>query len=395
MRIGAIVFDPGTNVRGSDGSAVALIGGWASIGGTPARRIQGVASLPSDVIWLTNLDYTAFSATRLYMHSNFRNLGWLRTRFEQIADEFGLGTNTGKAKETAETVALIAHRVVAYSCKELGVRVKGPRLNDDFSDMLGLDRCRLTEQHYAAFESIAGHPNVTVVQSVSYGRGAPTLTLRVNRLRYARTMLSYRVPPDTGWTLVKNRMSDDELDRLEIPFIVRCRITDVKPLMAETLSWGSGSKSLREWLTPTEWRVVRKHAQVEARSVILCEQGYASQDSYAAKLPTGPLAELSYSLGLVGEQLWSALMNKQPRANGQTGYTARAAWMRAVDRMTMFDYAQRLAAKRGITLVGYGMGNVVVRVPEGGLEAVLEATTDVGLMPPMSCFKNVAVGAVA
>ena len=113
MRIGAIVFDPSSVIGGSDRSVVSLTGGWASIGGTPARRIQGIADLPNDVIWLTNLGYSAFLAAKLNMHANFRNEGWLRTAFEQIATELGLGRNTGKAKETAEVLSLIAHRVVA------------------------------------------------------------------------------------------------------------------------------------------------------------------------------------------------------------------------------------------------------------------------------------------
>jgi len=398
MRVGAIVFDPSTVIDSSDRSMVALTGGWASIGGTPARRIQGIADLPTDVVWLTNLGYSAFFSTKLNLRANFRNESWLRTSFEQIATEFGLGRNTGKAKETAEVASLIAHRVVTYSCTKLNIQVcRHTRLNDDYAEMMNLNHCRIPDVHYAIFETIAGHPHVSINQSVSFGRGtASSSTLRCNRLAYARRMLSHQVPPDTGWELVKQKLTNADLERMDKPFLVRCRITNVKPIMAEALSWGSGSKSIREWLTDVEWRIVREHAEVELRSVMVCEQGYASLDRYAQMLPHGVIDELSYSLGLVAEQVWTALMNKQPRASRITGYPARAAWLRAIDRMQMFDYAQRMQSRRGVTLISYGMGNVVVRVPEGGIKAILDAAVDVGLVPPVASFMEAkAMGAIA
>lgn len=397
MRIGAIVFDPSTVMGSGDRSVVSLTAGWASIGGTPARRIQGIAELPNDVIWFTNLSYPAFLAAKLNMHANFRNDGWLRTAFEQIATEFGLGRTTGKAKDTAEVLSKVAHRVVAYCCRELNVKIQSHgRLNDDVGTAMGLDRCRIAEQHYSTFETIAGHPNVSVIQPVSFGRGnTSSATLRLNRLGYARRMLSHKVPPDTGWTLAKQKLSDAELEAMELPFMVRCRITNVKPIMAEALSWGSGAKSLREWLTDVEWRVVRQYADVEVRAAMVCEQGYESLERFAAMLPQGAVDELSYSLGLVAEQVWTALMNKQPRTGRITGFTARAAWMRSIDRMQMFDFAQRLQARRAVNLIAYGLGNVVVRVPEGGIKHILDIAVDVGLMPPMASFIEAREGVSA
>lgn len=388
MRIGAIVFDPGSVIKASDRSIVSLMGGWASIAGTCARRISGIAGLPSDVIWFTNLGHSAFLAAKLNMHANFRSEGWLRTAFEQIATEFGLGRSSGKPKEAAESLSLIAHRVVLYSCKELNVKVQShARLNEDYGTAMKLERCRISEMHYSTFESVAGHPNVSVIQSVNFGRGnSGSMTLRCNRLSYANRMLSHSVPPDSGWELIKHKMSDAELDRMDKSFLVRCRITNIKPIMAETLSWGGGAKNIREWLTDVEWRIVRQYADVELRAAMVCEQDNFQLDTYANMLPKGSVNELSYSLGLVAEQVWTALMNKQPRMGNIPGYTARAAWLRSIDRMHMFDYAQRMQSSRGVTLISYGMGNLVVRVPEGGHKQILDMALDIGLMPPMSGF---------
>ena len=88
-------------------------------------------------------------------------------------------------------------------------------------------------------------------------------------------------------------------------------------------------------------------------------------------------------------------MNKQPRAGRITGYTARAAWLRAIDRMQMFDYAQKMQSRRGVTLISYGMGNVVVRVPEGGTKNILDMAVDIGLMPPMAGFNQAKAGGLS
>lgn len=388
MRIGAIVFDPGSVIGASDRSVVSLVQGWASISGTPARRIQGISDLPSDVIWLTNLGFSPFVKAKLNMHANFRSDGWLRTAFEQIATELGVGTKK-ISKEAAETVSLIAHRVVAHSFRELGIQIQNnTKLNDDFAASMKLQNCKIADLHYSIFETVAGHPVVPVVQSVSFGRGnSSSVTLRCNRLAYARFMLSQKVPSDTGWELVKHKLSDSELERLDKPFMVHCRITNVKPIISEALSWGSGSKSLREWLTDVEWRVIRRFADVEIRAAMICEHGYESLDPHMSMLPNGAVDDLSYSMGLVAEQVWTALMNKQPRLGIHSpGFPARAAWLRSIDRMQMFDYCQRMQARRGVSLISYGMGNVVVRVPEGGLQNIVDIALETGLMPPMASF---------
>lgn len=396
MRVGAIVFDPPMAMGGSDRTVVALNGGWASIGGTPARRIQGVTGLPSDVVWLTNLDYVAFNNLKLNMHSNFRSAGWLRTAFNQIAMEFGVGDATGKAKEAAETISLVAHRVAAHSSVELDVSIEKThtRLNENFAERMGLDRSKLPDAHHRVFETISQHPQVTVVQSVGYGRGrVNSMTVRRNRLTHARYLLSQQVPPDTGWRLVDTPLSDAELERMTQPFVVRCRLTDFKPLVAETLSWGSGAKNVREWLTDVEWRVVRQHAKVEVRSALICDEQWVDLEPYRKMLPDDNLSELSYSLGLVAEQIWTALTNQRPRFGGVRGTTARAAWLRSLDRMSLFDFALRLGSHTSVNVLSYGVGAAVLSVPEKGMPLLVKAALEEGLMPPMGGFQEARAGA--
>lgn len=52
-----------------------------------------------------------------------------------------------------------------------------------------------------------------------------------------------------------------------------------------------------------------------------------------------------------------------------------------------------MQSRRGVTLISYGMGNVVVRVPEGGTKNILDMAADIGLMPPMAGFNQAKVEA--
>lgn len=76
------------------------------------------------------------------------------------------------------------------------------------------------------------------------------------------------------------------------------------------------------------------------------------------------------------------MTNKQHYKGDVSRYTAAAAWLRAADRMAMFDYAQKLYG-RGLNVMSYGVGNVVLHTRRTGCAAP-DITTDIRLMPPAS-----------
>lgn len=49
---------------------------------------------------------------------------------------------------------------------------------------------------------------------------------------------------DTGWELeaVASDRNDKWLESINTPFLVKCTVSNVKPMIAEVLSWGSGSR---------------------------------------------------------------------------------------------------------------------------------------------------------
>lgn len=385
MRVGAVFFDESGNIVANDRTVVALSDAWASVSGEPARRVQSVHELPSDVLWLTNLTWNNFFKAGLTRHPNFRSDGWLRTMFGQIASELGVHTSDVSADITVSAMSAIAQRVANIAIDDYKVKIKAARLNEDFAAALKTPTSSLPEAFYPFFESIADHPSVSVIQTANYSASSPTVTLRRNRLVHASQVLATPVPPDTGWELERavGTGSDQWLESITNPFLVRCSVSNVNPMVAEVLSWGSGSRQVREWLTDIEWRIVRELGDVTVHAALLCTKE-AQVLPQAAMLPTGPISALSYTLGLVAEQIWTAMVSRM-RHKDSLRYSAKAAWLRARDRMSMFDYAQRLHA-RGVVVMSYGVGNVVARYPEGGLRRTLDIATDLSLMPPASKF---------
>lgn len=390
-KVGAILFDSANNIVGSDRTIVSLDNGWASVGGCAARRVQSIHDLPTDVLWLTNLSYTNFFRAGLSRHPNFRAENWLRTTFQQLVAELGVDPTSTPIHTTAEVVSAIAHRVLRVAAEQYSVAPSSPTLNVDFAAAIGAPRSSLPSNIAECFRPIAEHPFVKVIATTNYSAVSPTVTLRRNRLVHARQVLSTPVPVDTSWEFertVPPDKNDRWLEDIKTPFLARCTVSNVKPMIAEILSWGSGSRNVRDWLTDIEWRIVRQYGDVTVDAALVCKEPSITL-AQCQRLPNSAHAAMSFSSGLIAEQIWTAMTLKQSVRGDDHRYTAAAAWLRSADRMIMFDYAQKLYA-RGINVMSYGAGNVVARYPEGGLRRVLDISTDVGLMPPASKFLEAA-----
>lgn len=383
MKVGAILFDISNNTTAKKSPIVSLGTAWASIGGGTARRVKSIHELPNDVIWLTNLTYNNFFRVGLMRHPNFRSDGWLRTLFGQLVTELGVGFNQASPDETVSVISTISQRVINLARARHNIEPKSPRLNEDFAEVLETPRCNIDESCYSYFESIANHPSVCVIKTLNHNVSQPTLTVRRNRLRHAKDILSTSVPINGEWEMenIGDKGTDDSwLCSLENPFLVRCTLSNIKPVISEILSWGGGSSEIREWLTDVEWRTIRQYAKVNVKSVLYCNKIAASLGQ--GLLPDGMYDELSFTNGMVAEQIWTAFSIKQP-FRSEKRYTAAAAWLRSTDRMIMFDLAQKLHSK-GLNVLSYGVGNIVLRLPENGLMKALDIVTDLGLAPPLN-----------
>ena len=396
LRVGAVFFDGSNNVTGRDRTIMSLETGWASISGGKAKRISSVHDLPSDVIWYTNLDYDQFIRVGLGRHANFRNAEWLRTQFHGLIAELGIGPDNLPPDEMISVLAQVAQRVTKHAQERYGVVLSHPKLNHDFSNALQVPRCAFPNEFYPVIPPIAQHPAVKVVHTNNYHQGSPTVTVRCNRLQHARAVLAPPVPSDMAWEMENpsslKKRSEDWLDSLETPFMVKVSVANVQPMVSDVLSWSSGAKAPREWLTDTEWRLFRQFADITIKAALVCRLPATRLEVYD-QLPSEHMAELSLTCGLLAEQMWTAFTNAMPYRLNETRWSVAAAWLRAADRLRMFDYAQKLHA-RGLTVSSYGVGSVVLRYPaSGGLQRTLAMASETGLLPPAHRVTQPARGA--
>lgn len=395
MKVGAILFDRDNAIFSRGKSIVSLGSAWAARGKERPKRIENIHDLDSDTLWFTNLTYQNFYTAGLSKHANYRNEVWLRTLFNQLAAEIGVDPTYVQPTETVSAIACIADTVVKESSNVYGIAPKSHnRLNEDFSIQLA-PRSQLSDVIYPIFENIAQHPSVSVIKKVNFSSNSGlTLTLRRNRLAHARQLLSINVPSDLNWELVRsdNYKQHSFLSEVDKPFLVKATLENINPNVAEILSWGSGAQRLRDWLTDAEFRLALQYADVTIHKVLLC-QNDARPITLRADLPNGKFDELSITKGLIAEQIWTGFTNKLPYKGKESRFTAAAAWLRAADRLIMFDYAKRLFAS-GLDVISYGVGNVVIRYPENSLNRAMEIATDLGLLSPTSKFLELKKGVV-
>lgn len=388
MRCGVVLFDSANNISIGDKTFASLDNGWASIGGETATRVTSIHDLSSDVLWVTNLTEEQFYRATLTNHPNFRSEGYLRSTLRHIYSELGVDPVHVSPDIVASVLATVVQRTVDFARSKYGVKVRSKALNDDFAAALGAPRSQIPPEMYEMFEGSAQHSYVKAVVTNNYLNNGQALTLRRNRLVHARALMSMPVPPDAQWEYIpRNKLPatkadiESMLEQAGTAFLVCCEVKNVNPMVADVFNIGSGARTIRNWLTDIEWKCARQWAEVEYNGVLLCGAASACVPQLNA-LPTDSYAPLSFTSCLAAEQIWTAMTMKRG-GRDESRYTAAAAWFRAKDRMEMFNFAQTLHGK-GLTVWGYGGGNVVVIYPEGGLRHALDVTTDIGLLAPAS-----------
>jgi hypothetical protein len=389
MRCGVVLFDSANNIASGDQTFVSLDAGWASISGAAAIRISSIHDLDSVVLWITNLTEEQFYRAKLTSHANFRSEGYLRSTLRHIANELGVDTHCVSADVVVSVLSTIAQRVVTYAQTHYGITPNGKALTDDFAIALRVPRSKIASGIHNLFEGSAQHAYVRTVHANAHLNHGTALTLRRNRLAHAKELLALPVPPDSHWEYIScdklpsNKQNiESMLEQSNTAFLVRCNTRNINPSVADVFSVGSGAKVIREWLTDIEWQQAREWADIEYIGLLRCNAPSAPVPQ-ADALPSDPYASLSFTCGLVAEQVWTAMTMRRKSNTDEPRYTAAAAWFRAMDRTVMFSYARNLHAK-GLSVLEYGSGNVVVLYPDGGLRHALDVSTDNDLLAPAS-----------
>ena len=392
MRIGVVVFDEHARTAFGDERLANPGQVWASVAGGSPFQVENMSSdLNNDVIWWTNLLYDDNRGGRLSRSGGFRHEAWLRCGFTSLMSELGLDLNGSNGPRTARVMATLGDRVVQLATKRFGIsELHAYRFNEDVANSITDARCRIPEQYWQVVDPIAEHGYVSTTCHSGMRENMSTITITRNRVRHARQVLATKLPDDEGWRLHEGSISEHNLEEMDTPFLVRCTVNGMDPIVEDILPIRSESNGIREWLTDVEWKKMREYANIKIGAVLF---GDSSSVCLNNAIPEDDLAELSFSQGLLAEQVWTGVASRKRRNTGRWGFSAAAAWLRSADKMAMFEHVRYLH-EQGVKVSHYGFGNMIVRYAQGELEHVIGTVIEAGLLPPLSKVQALRNGSI-
>lgn len=356
--------------------------GWACSSDGEPFYFTSVNHLSNDAIWVASIDWGEYQSRGRQVH-NVRRVDYLRTPIQRIAADMGVRADGQHGQQAAHALARVVQRCVCACATLYGWTDPAAQLKEDvlYEDLRrSIVQPPRSKPHVLPALSAAFQGSSSPAWPHSYEESSISVTLRFNRLHYARELLEVPVP-DEGWTVA---LSAEELrlDRLldpERPSLVEATVEMGRsdPEIATLCAFGSyaGRRgTLRRWISQPELAWLTKHAQVQIQTAMVCRSArYLPQ---AAKLPAAlnqdRLHALSLSAGLVAECHFFALASESyNRATRKKQVSAWAVWLRAHDRARCFDLAHA-ALKEGFVPLCYGNGSVTVRLPKHRLPWLLE-----------------------
>ena len=370
-------------------------GGWAyAHGDTMPRRFSVLAELPNDAIWVTQNERVTPGRN---VGRNVRPSHFLRTNLKQIAADLGDRLDGGPSAATAKMLGSLVHRaamtaIAAYGWPNPMAALSAPTLTEDIRNTLQLDRppTEIAAHIFAAYQSYS------TVNMGGFATDMAFVNLRMNRLHFARKLLSYRAPAGSWhYRNIGGQYSgiDEWLDP-NSPTLVEATIEfdDTDPEMILLMAIGnspasrSAATSLRKWFTSVELSWIRRYARVHVNSVLINDQmlDLPPRMRLPSALVDEPLLAMSPAVGLVAESHWAAFAapSYDSKSGTRSMINAQGVWVRAHDRRLCFERALVLH-KRGFQVTGYGNGSIVVKCARPNLPALLDAADEIEAQYPV------------
>jgi len=377
--------------------------GWASIAGKPSYRIAGTKDLPSNVSWLTNLDYEMSHKAGFGVHAGFRRSEYLSEYFfkvEKSVDkyspiespcfDFAKMLDSGSASESliTERFATVFDRVMMLSEKLLGIQgLPTYSLASGFRSKITGHDAVLPNNIVAALENATA----SVIKAERNTESIETdnaMTLILPRVMHGVKCASV-LEPKGKWVSLSlpdnnEEAIDDWVCRYNGYFIVDMSINKMNEQAHRIINFGSG-RDVRRWITGIELAVLNKIGSVTLVS--------AYRPTILEPLTTlSPLMEahndvheLSLSAGIFWQNIWMGLCAKKPPPphilSTSKSINAIAPFIRATDRNECFLAALALQ-KHGISVIKYGRGQLTIQF-DGDNDRLADALRATRLVP---CF---------
>jgi len=395
---GAIVFD----------SIDDIDSGWCCLpdrdGGYSPKRFEryGDLQIGEGILYLTNVDYRTLEERRR-VHLRADNylragLGFVLEEFripfikhsrQKRNDGYIIAPDNSYRPLAVKVIARVFGRVMSLAGVDGSIRTSLRhvlRARPDFPppEPPIMDRGAWEALHRAA-EEVEKY-GLPIQAGGRYDRERPVIRFQRNRLEHANAVLSVPLPAfDAKWERYKGGHNLELVLKSERPMIAETRILRQPEEIGELVGLGSGDQVRRYFSQPELVFLSALDFEMEIVKVY-AGSAYERNDRTRAALPSGPLSRLSFSAGLLAENIWRGrtLPGRAPgkiaKADRELKLSPAGIWIMAQDRIESFKFALevlQLVRSHGelfeSSLAGYGYGHARIRLPAGELSpAALE-----------------------
>lgn len=390
VRIGVALY--------SDGTPYSREGNYACEHRGRPFIFTTASDLPSQTLWITNCDLQDLIDVGLHRNPKIAHQGYFRTRLSQMVQE--LGATELNAEQLCALLAEIVGNAAVMAKLQLGITQYPPRgIAQGVGQLHGYPQ----PPQGSAVQHVAEQAcqRYTACERERRYEKADIFSFWMPRHRWASMLLGMPIPGSENLTVIPQQnlphMGRDAVALVEwakenhVPIFAKVKILGLEETVGRLMNYGSGARdmelttrsgghysarNLRDWCALPELEVLAQAGDVQVLKVAMAngwqKSGLFCHDSkYAA---------VSYSYGLVAENLWTGITRK-PDASGDLSRNLTTAWIQSADRMQCMRVAERLH-NIGMEVINYGNGRITVACPPSVRALIPQAALEEGLMYP-------------
>lgn len=390
---GCVLFDDTSNPKK----------GYASLAGQKAKEIESLGDLESDAIWISNLNFSESFDANINRSPKVRRNDFLRVPIQRLAREIGLNIISNPEKsvkllsETINRLMLKASQIYGFHRPEDTLRKT-------------LEKILLKNSDEIDTQSVAQNAlnNAFLSFQPCYGvspQGVQNVQFRWSRTHFANSMINMPYPQGE-WSMYQGVLPNKNKDRgkssdlyvfLEEladsqPALCKINVVNILPEVDELLDFTYGTEC-REWMPIHEVLKLSEYAVVNIKNILVCERYTTAREQGLILPDEGPVSDLSFSYGLLAENMWLSIASQQKTLRAgkhNTWVSARAVWLRAWDRIVCLDAALQFKAKN-YHVSSYGIGAVNLLVWPELFGGAIDAALSLKMSPPIWLLEDVSM----
>lgn len=359
-----------------------------------------VSDLPAQTLWVTNCSLQDLVEVGLHKNPKIAHDGYFRTRLSQMI--FELGATELSVEQQSALFAELLGNAAEMAKLQLGLTKHPVRgIAQGVGQLFGSPE----PAQGSAVAQIAEQAcqRYTTCERERRFEKADVFSFWLPRHEWAKNLLEQPVPGNDNLNLVQPHalpsMGRDPAALVEwatenkIALFARVKILGLEEVIGKLMNYGSGAqnvdmqaqgggrysaRNLREWCALPELDALCQGGDVQVLQVAVATSWHRS----GVHVYQGRIAPVSYSYGLVAENLWAGV-TRRPDSSGYVSKSLSTAWLQAVDRMGCMRIAERLY-NLGMEVINYGNGRITVACPPSVRALIPQVAFEEGLMYPAS-----------